>query len=127
MFIFGTYEAFTSSSWNILVGSAPYLAGMGTAWGVNMLGRKLLNIRSPSSNTLLKGFAFTIGAAASVVIALRMPQLVPFSGDQIFKLWFCPFAIAGITIGYLGQRSLIVIGLGGAYIGRSNLMLGIFD
>jgi hypothetical protein len=124
MFILGTYHAFTSSSWNILVGSAPYFVGIGTAWGVNMLGRKRLNIRSPSSNTLLKGCAFTIGAAVSVAIALRMPQLVPFSGDQIFKLWFCPFAIAGTTLGYLGQRSLIVIGLGGAYIGSSNFHLG---
>jgi len=127
MFIFGTFEAFTSSSWNLLVGSAPYLAGMGTAWGVNILARKLLNVRTPSSDTLLKGFAFTLGAAVSVAIALRMPQLVSFSGAQIFQLWFCPFAIAGTILGYFGQRSLIVIGLGGAYLGISNFMLGKFE
>jgi hypothetical protein len=125
MYIFGTYNDFTNSGWNILVASAPYFAGMGAAWGINMISRKVFKVHRPS--TLMKGCAFVIGAAVSVPIALRMPQLVPFSGGQIFKMWFSPFAIAGTTIGYLGQRSLLVIGLGGAYIGTSNFMLGFFD
>jgi hypothetical protein len=125
MFIFGTYDDFINSGWNTLVASAPFFAGMGAAWGINMISRKVFKTHKPS--TLMKGCAFVIGAAVSVPVALRMPQLVPFSGGQIFKLWFCPFAMAGTTMGYFGQRSLFVVGFGAAYIGTSNLMLGFFD
>ena len=113
-----TKDDFVGSAWNTLVCSAPFVAGMGTAWVVNKIGRKLLCKESSKDTFLIKGYAFAVGAAVSLSIASRMPQLVPFAGKKILQFFLLTVLdVGGVIPGYFGQRSLCVIGFTGAFIG----------
>ena len=90
---------------------------MGTAWVINKIGRKLLCKESSKDTFLIKGYAFAVGAAVSLSIASRMPQLVPFAGKKILQFFLLTVLDVGSYFADFGQRSLCVIGFTGAFIG----------
>ena len=112
----------TNSSWNTLVCSAPFFAGLASAWAVNKLGCWALKIKTDekrSSDALrMKLFACAIGTAVSLPAISNMPPLVPFSGKKILQfVWLTLLNVGGVIPGFYGQRSLYVIGFTGAFTG----------